>query len=112
MPLAIWLNLCRNGFFPNKQQLYQLDKNDRKLFMSDKQMLMSAKIDGEYSIILNDKVLFELVMQPFVSVPHNFTLIHQGRLIWLDNELGSAPSLSSLIRKRKKLIAKPTYGMR
>ena len=72
--------------------------------MSDRQMLMSSGIDGKYGIVLQDKVLFELVMSRYVKVPQNFALIRDGKVIWLDGRPEEGRVLIGLIRQQEKLI--------
>lgn len=108
LPIRTRMALYRRGFFPNKYQLYQLDKNNWKLFVTDKQMLRSSRIDGDYGIILDDKVLFELMMHHFVSVPRNFAMIYGGKLVWLDGDQEKDRDLFELVKQQKKVMIKPT----
>ena len=107
LPLRTSIALFRKGFFPGRYSLYHLDKNDWKSFMNDRQMLASSTIDGEYGIILTDKLLFELVMRKFTCVPQNFILIRNGKQVWLDDTPERDRDLFQLVRQQKKVVLKP-----
>ncbi|MBL0712098.1 MAG: hypothetical protein JJV98_00220 [Desulfosarcina sp.] len=111
LPAGTYLKLCRDGFFPNKKELYQFSRYDRAQYISDQQMLMTAYINGEQAVLLNDKVLFKLVMGPFVHVPHNFAFVGEGRFISLDPEIKDLSDVKALLVRHRNLIVKPTSGL-
>ncbi|KON28653.1 hypothetical protein AC481_00780 [miscellaneous Crenarchaeota group archaeon SMTZ-80] len=107
MSVFTWLRLLWRGFFTDKYQIYQLKRRKWKLFMSDRQMLISSGIDGKYGIVLQDKILFELVMSRYVKVPQNFALIRDGKLLWLDSHPVEGRDLIGLVKQQEKVILKP-----
>ena len=109
--LGAYLRLCLDGFFPNKWELYQFHQNRREKYVTDQQMLRTAYIDGEQTVLVNDKVIFELAMGKFVRIPHNFAFFNNGHLISLDPEINNLSDLKGLLERDKNLIAKPTYGL-
>jgi len=106
-----YLKLCRAGFFPNKNELYHFSRFEKKDYITDQQMLMTSYIDREYANVLNNKVLFELAMGPFVHVPHNFAFIHQGIFISLDSKVHEFSDIRDILLRNKYLIVKPTNGV-
>lgn len=111
LSIGTYIKLCLDGFLPNKKELYQFAQYDRKQYITDQQMLMTAYIDGEHAVLLNDKILFELVMGSFVHVPKNYAFVDRGRFISLDSKIKELYDIKELIVRDKKLIAKPTNGL-
>jgi len=111
LPIGTYLQLCLDGFLPNKKEMYQFTQYDRKQYISDQQMLMTAYIDGENAVLLNDKILFELLMGSFVHVPKNFAFFDRERFISLDSEIKELCDIKELLVRDKNLIAKPTNGV-
>jgi putative polysaccharide biosynthesis protein len=110
LPLRTSITLFQKGFFPDNYIFYhldKLDKNDWKSFMNDRQMLASSMIDGEYGIILKDKLLFELVMREFACVPQNFILIRNGKQVWIGDSSERDRDLFQLVKQQKKVVLKP-----
>ncbi|MFO7685971.1 MAG: sugar-transfer associated ATP-grasp domain-containing protein [Desulfobacterales bacterium] len=111
LPVAKLLKLYRDGFFPNKQEMYLFARYDRSLYVSDQQILMTSHINGEQAEVLDDKVLFRLAMGRFVRVPNNFAFVHKGLLIPFDPGIKGSSDVKDLLVREKRLIAKPTRGL-
>jgi len=107
LPPRAWLDPRRRGFSPFHYRFWRIDRSGPDQFLNDRQVRNTAKIDGPYGVVLDDKVLFELVMQRYVRVPRNFARLQRGRLIWLDGGTPPDRSLHSLLQERKKLVVKP-----
>lgn len=111
LPFGKFLQLCRYGFFPSKDELYRFTRYDRALYVTDQQMLMTAYINGQHAIVLNDKVLFAHAVGPFVHVPKNFAFVDKRCLISLVPEIKDWSDIKALLIREKLLIVKPICGL-
>ena len=101
-----WILLFRRGFLPNKLDLYDFQKNNWKSYINDRQLLLTAHINGNNGIVIDDKLLSMLVMRSITSIPRTFAVIHNGN-IFLPGSM-EAGSLKSLLMKEGRAILKPT----
>lgn len=104
-----WAPLALKGFFPDKREIYNFKQAGAHQLMTDRQMLDSADIDGNYGLILHDKVLFEMVMSRYIKVPRNLAMVRGGRLIGLDPSSKSSEhvDLVALLEKHGALFSRP-----
>ena len=111
LTLAAYLRLCRDGFFPNKCALYNFKKYPRGKYITDQQMLRTAYINGEETVVLENKVLFEFAVGRFVPVPPNYFIFDKGHFISLDPDIKDMVGVKNFLKYKKSLIVKPTYGL-
>lgn len=111
LTLAAYLRLCRDGFFPNKSELYDFDKYPREKYINDQQMLRTAHINGEEAVLLEDKILFELAIGRFVHVPPNYFYWDKGHFVSLNPDIKDMDDVKEFLKRQKSLIIKPTHGL-
>ena len=69
-------------------------------FMTDLVMLNTSEIDGDYSILLRDKLLFELLVAPHIRIPRTFAYVERQVIHWL-----TQPDGGGELRKRLRPLA-------
>jgi hypothetical protein len=104
------LSLGLRGFYPERHAFYELDKNDRRLYVSDLQMARSSFINRQYRPMLDNKVLFEVIVGRYAEVPASLVLVRNGQPFWLGALPEESRTLPELIRKQRAVMAKPVIG--
>lgn len=95
------------GFLPEKARLYGLNRDNIDIYLSDVQRWLTRLVNGSYSIVFNNKILFDQVFGQYCNVPRTVAVCRQGRVIphtdlWQQIEAGQAGPLM--------LVAKPLGG--
>lgn len=98
------------GFLPEKKRLYGIEVNDIRSvdnYLSDVQRWLTRLVNGPYSIVFNNKILFDQVFGRFTQVPRTIAISNNGRMVpysplWGQVERGEAGPLI--------LVAKPLGG--
>jgi hypothetical protein len=103
LQLAVW------GFFGDKDLYYQLDSESRRVYLTDCQMLRTRRIDGRYSLLLQDKVVFQRLMTCFARVPQHFAVLNGDRVDWLDPTWRGCTPLD-LVHELGIAVLKPVSG--
>ena len=101
------LFLYERGFLPEKVRLYGLNHDNIDRYLSDVQRWLTRLVNGPYSIVFNNKILFDQVFGRYCNVPRTVAVCRQGRVIshtklWQQIEAGEAGPLM--------LVAKPLGG--
>ncbi|MGP9592851.1 sugar-transfer associated ATP-grasp domain-containing protein [Halomonas sp. AOP42-C2-25] len=95
------------GFLPEKARLYGLNRDNIDRYLSDVQRWLTRLVNGPYSVVFNNKILFDQVFGQYCNVPRTVAVCRQGRVIphtdlWQQIEAGQAGPLM--------LVAKPLGG--
>lgn len=98
------------GFLPEKKRLYGLEAGDidnADLYLSDVQRWLTRLVNGPYSVVFNNKILFDQVFGRYCEVPRTIAISRNGRVVphgplWQQIEQGQAGPLM--------LVAKPLGG--
>jgi hypothetical protein len=106
LPPHTWIILFSRGFLPNKLELYKFQKYSWKSFINDRQLLMTAHINGACGIAIDDKLLSMLLLRNIAPVPRTWAVIRNGKFSAI--EPGYAPDPASLVQKMNKVVLKPT----
>jgi hypothetical protein len=105
------ISAWRHGFWSRSFMLYSLDTNDRADYLSDyAKVLKTPYINGEYSIVLNNKLIFWEVMQKFVDyLPEHYGFIQKGNIYNLNHQFknNNINDLYELGKKNNGLVLKP-----
>ena len=111
LPRRIKRRLSAQGFFPDKYSFYGFDKRDDwPSFLSDRQMLMSSWIDGKYTVLLEDKLVFYQVMRELVRVPQVFLSVNHGIPSWIHGDIPPGGDISGLLERQRNVVVKPVLG--
>lgn len=112
-PLQRMCSLLR-GFNSVSSRTYRLTPAERRLYVSDYQRaVLTPDINGEYRVLLKDKLLFNLATQifPDLHIPAHGVL-HLGTLNYARHR-GShdaLPYVENLLETRGKLVLRPLVG--
>lgn len=111
LPFQQRLAMYLKGFLGESYVLYQLDTNRSEQYVSDyARFVKTPHINGRYSILLNDKLLFYKHLQPFREhLPLHYGVIHNGEYLnFMDGENAFSEVLN--LCQNKKCILKRMYG--
>jgi hypothetical protein len=72
------LRYALRGFTPNEYIWFDLEHNDYRNYISDTERVSSRNMNGEYKIILDDKLLFEEIFRNYVRIPINYAWVSDG----------------------------------
>ncbi len=78
LPIGHRIGAILGGFISDSWCLYELAKGDRSLYLSDYHRKKARLINGRYDIVLDDKLLFALLMGRFCRVPATIGTIDGG----------------------------------
>lgn len=113
LPLQQRFTLWSHGFLSESRVIYGLDTNDYRQFVSDYyRFVVSPTINGPYSIVASDKLLFARVFGAFEGrLVRDFALIKKDALINLSSyELTRLRGIIELCRTLHMLVIKPVKG--
>lgn len=97
------------GFSKEKYTLYDFKSNDYKLYLSDFQRRKTALINGPYSIVLKDKMLFYKAFDENNITPKIYGVIRKGD-VYLGGTKISLDNFISFIKENRKIIIKIYWG--
>lgn len=96
-----------HGFSSAKYELYNFKENNYKLYLSDYQRRKTVKINGPYSLIINDKYLFGELFNDLTATI--FGRVKKGN-IYFDGKESNLSSLLTLVSNKKEIIVKKFRG--
>ncbi|MBO6834754.1 MAG: hypothetical protein JJ878_01970 [Alphaproteobacteria bacterium] len=107
--------LLRRGYLSESWVLYDLARNDRRDYLPDYARFTKTRlINGRYSAILDNKLLFDRIVGSRTGVvPHFYGILENGQLIDVMTDRPSqpaAPPLIAALRKAGALVLKPLTG--
>jgi hypothetical protein len=103
LPLKIKFKMWVNGFFSSSYIRYNLNEKTLRDFLSDYQENVKAvRINKENAHLLDDKLKFNELIKPFLTVVKDYGVIKNGKI-----QLNHSHSFSDLLSLKKKLIIKP-----
>lgn len=109
IPLTTKVKLWRRGFKSVSHQLFDLEHNDPRDYVSDLNVGRARQINGEFGRILKDKLLFAPMLSPYARVPEILGVVERGQVYPLsDPELTGVDAL--LTRAGAGMIFKPAQG--
>ncbi|MFD1362323.1 sugar-transfer associated ATP-grasp domain-containing protein [Lentibacillus salinarum] len=97
------------GFSSDKYGLYNFEKNNYKLYLSDFKRRKTAKINGPYSLIINDKNLFSKIFLEHNVTAETYGKVKNGKII-LNNRSCTLDEFCGFVVEQKKLIIKKFSG--
>jgi len=103
------IKLLLKGFTSEKKELYDFEKNNIDQYLTDFQRRKTQKINGKYSILIDDKEIFEIILRDQNVVPKTFGKVENG-IVSLSNEKSDVPSLISLVKHNNSIIIKKKIG--
>lgn len=97
------------GFSSEKYFLYNFKSNNYKKYLSDYQRQKTYTINEKYSIIIDDKILFEKILKNQNLTPINYGIIEKGT-IYIENKSINIDTFIDLIKEKNKIIIKKRGG--
>src|SRR5699024_6818953 len=97
------------GFSNGKYNLYNFKENPSKYYLSDYQRRKTQKINGKYTLLLDDKNIFEILLKDENVVPRTYGTIIQGK-ITLYGEKAPFDVFMHLLKKYGVLMIKKIHG--
>lgn len=98
------------GFTVNEYIWYDLKHNDYRNYISDFERINSRKINGNYKLILDDKLLFEEVFRNYIRVPYNFGYISSGYIYSLHDYNLNNNNIIEFIKEKGIIVLKMLKG--
>ena len=96
----------RLGFSSEDYYCFQLQETDYRDYISCRERWRLEDINGRFSYILGEKLLFERLFGQYVRVPHiNCWIKNQSAI---DIDVGKPVDILPILEQKGKLIAKPT----
>lgn len=99
------IKMWSKGFLSEKQTLYQFDKNDYRLYLSDYHTSMARWINEPFNDILTNKLIFEEIVGSYIKVPESFGWIFNGTYFSKSEE-----TLEDLIKTQDRFVLKAVTG--
>lgn len=103
------------GFSPRAFTLYELDRNDPMLYLSDYGSLVrSVGVNAQYDFIINNKLIaWTLLTGLSIPAPSLLGVIEKGRLRAYPECPGPVRlTLQELLQQHRKLVLKPVRGLK
>ncbi|WP_282027057.1 sugar-transfer associated ATP-grasp domain-containing protein [Limimaricola cinnabarinus] len=100
--------LYAQGFLPEKLELYDFGTHDIELYLSDVQRWMTREINGDYTIVFNNKILFTQVFRNFCDIAPITAVWRNGRIIPYDTVWEDC--LAGRLEEPRRFVAKPLGG--
>lgn len=102
--------MISKGFHGESKVIYNLTKENSRYYLSDWQRLKTRFINGEYTFLLNNKVVFERLFGNDIKIPKTLSLIEKGKIVPIDNVIEDVESLLDYIKINSKAVMKPING--
>ena len=79
IPVIKRIKYALKGYCVDEYVIYDFDHNDYNEYISENDRLRSRDIiNGNYKILLDDKLIFEELVGKYVKVPRNYAWINEG----------------------------------
>lgn len=98
------------GFTVNEYIWYDLKNNSYKDYISDFERTNSRELNGDYKLILDDKLLFEEVFRNYIRVPKNFGYIVSGHIHSLHDCNINNNNIIDFIKEKETIVLKMLKG--
>ncbi len=107
VPFLKRIKMYLHGFSSDEYISYELDKNNYNDYLTDKQRWDSRKINGDYSIVLDDKVLFYEAFCRHLNIPKTLFFIKGDKILdYETNTKKNAQDIINCIKEFKGLAFK------
>jgi hypothetical protein len=104
VPLFTRLKMYKNGFTNDEYVKYNFKENNMKDYITDRARWKSRRINGEYSILLDDKEVFYHLFKDYVKTPKILGNIKSGKFIDLDNKELTINDICSFLHSSNGMI--------
>ena len=108
-----WINRVKYAihyFKPNECYWFDFEHNDYRDYISDFERVESRNINGDYKVILDDKLLFCEVFKHYIRVPEIYAWICDEKVYGMNGYQISKDNFTSFIKEKKRVVLKWTRG--
>lgn len=102
----IYYSIC-GGFMVDQVALYNLNKKNRKEYLSEFDWYKSRYINEPYNFILNNKIVCADLLKQYINVPQTLYIKKGGVLYTCLNEESSYENIVKVLKEKKKMYIKP-----
>lgn len=101
----LWLNL--QGYLVDQYMIYDFKHTDKKEYLSEFDWYRSRRINGDYSFILNNKLVFSDIMQPHARVPETYAFKSKDIIFLSNGTIASDDCLLHCLKRKECAMLKP-----
>ena len=95
------------GFMPDQVALYNLNKNNRKEYLSEFDWYKSRYINEPYNFVLNNKIVCCDILKQYINIPEVIVLKQKKRITSTDNKISNYDEIIKEIKKGDFFFKKP-----
>jgi hypothetical protein len=112
LPLHTRLYYCIfGGYMVDQAALYDFKHNDKKQYLSEFDWYRSRKINGIYSEMLNNKVVFTQIIERYCKTPEIYCIKRKTRLAGMNGRvIGEYDDLIKLLYEVGAYVIKPVHA--
>lgn len=104
------LKMRLKGFMPDNYYQYDFKNNNPKDYLTEVDRLKTRRVNGDYNVLLDDKLVFYDLFHKYFNIPKNLAWINNGVINNLRGNIIRQNDLRELIKDNKKVIIKPNRG--
>lgn len=107
--VAPWTKLSLNlqGYLVDQYMIYDFRHNDKKEYLAEFDWYKSRSINGDYSFILNNKVVCADMLKQYTRVPETY-ITKVGKVVAMaDNSLATDEKILACLRSKGIAVMKP-----
>lgn len=95
------------GFMPDQVALYNLNNNNKKEYLSEFDWYKSRYINGDYSFILNNKLVCADLLKQYIRVPETICIKKKGVIYSSLYNINDYTGILYILGVKKSLYIKP-----
>ena len=95
------------GFMPDQIVLYNLNKKNKKNYLSEFDWYKSRYINESYNFILNNKLVCSDLLKQYISVPETLCIKKCGVIYSSNNKINDYHDIIEMLKDKKDLYIKP-----
>ncbi len=100
----IWANL--HGFSSDECVIFNLNRNNYKEYISELERMKSRNINGDYRVVMDDKILFEKLFSKDIKIPKNYAMVLYKSVYSLCQLDLNNHNIIEFIKEKKKIMLK------
>jgi len=96
------------GFMPDQVAIYNLNRQNKKEYLSEFDWYKSRYINEPYNFILNNKLVCADLLKQYIRVPETICIKRKGKLYSSVYKISNYADIVKILIERKQLYIKPT----
>lgn len=101
----LWLNF--QGYLVDQYVIYDFPHRDRREYLSEFDWYRSRRINGDYSFILNNKLVCADMLRQYTRIPETYASRIGRFLLLADGGIATDEAILDCLREKRKAIIKP-----